>query len=184
MTSREHRAGPALVVVCLAGLMGIAACGAPTQSQSQNPTQSQTSSRQQSATSSSGTSAGTSAGAPAAALCAAVNDFQAAAANLTKLDASSGVDGVKAALRNLETAANDLANAAQSQFGPQVAALRQALSSLHTTIGSLSDQSSVSAKLGAITTSVSAVEQAASHIVDGARGSCPSVSATPLPTQS
>jgi hypothetical protein len=160
--------------------MGIAACGTPPQSQSQNPPQSQTSSRQQSATSSSGGSAGAS----AAALCAAVNDYQAAAANLTKLDASSGVDGVKAALRNLEVAANNLANAAQPQFGPQVAALREALSSLHTTINGLSDQSGVTAKLGAITTSVSAVEQAASHIVDSARGSCPSVSATPLPSQS
>jgi hypothetical protein len=55
-----------------------------------------------------------------AALCTAVADFRTATSQLTELDAVAvGLDGVKAALQNLDTAANELADAASAEFGPQ-----------------------------------------------------------------
>jgi hypothetical protein len=131
----------------------------------------------------SSTTTTSSAGADAA-LCAAATDFQTAANELVDLNAVAvGVDGVKAALENLRTAATDLANAAKAEFAPQVDALGQAVDSLRTTIGGLQDQAGLSAKLGAIATSVSGVERAAAPIVESARARCPSVPPAVLPTQ-
>jgi hypothetical protein len=109
-------------------------------------------------------------------LCSAAAQFQTAANALVSLDASRvGTDGVKNALQDLETAANNLIGAAQDQFGPQVAELEKALASLRGTIAGLTDQDSVSTNLGKITASVSIVEQAAKPIVDSVRTGCPSV---------
>jgi hypothetical protein len=120
-----------------------------------------------------------------AALCSAAVDFQTAANNLSNLDATKvGVDGVKAALQKLQTAGNNLAIAAKAQFGPDVGKLTTALRSLQNTVTSLIDQTSLSSKLGALTTSVSAVEQAAAPIMNAARAGCPSVPPTVLPSPS
>jgi hypothetical protein len=120
---------------------------------------------------------------PSAALCSAATEFRVAANNISSLDANAvGVEGVKAALQKLETTGKDLAAAAKAEFGPEVDDLATALGSLQSTITSLSDQASLSAKLGALTTSVSAVEQAAAPIMDSAEGDCPSVPPAVLPS--
>jgi hypothetical protein len=95
------------------------------------------------------------------------------------LDASKvGVQGVKATLQDLATAATNLADAAKDQFATQSADLRTALGSLQTTITGLTDQNSLSSKLGAITASVSGVEHAAQQIASSAKTTCPSVPPT------
>ncbi|WP_433505438.1 hypothetical protein ACQP04_02365 [Pseudonocardia halophobica] len=118
-------------------------------------------------------------------LCTAATEFQTAANAILQLDATKvGTEGVKAALQNLAAAGKKLANAAGSQFGPQVDALEQALGSLQTTIASIQDQATLSAKLGALTGSVAQVEAAAKPIVDSIRTGCPGVPpvATPPPS--
>ena len=101
------------------------------------------------------------------------------------LDATQvGVDGVKKALQDLGTAADNLTTAAAAQFGPQVADLKRAVASLRGTIAGLSDQDSVSTNLGKIAASVGVVEQAAQPIVDSVRTGCPSVPAVEVPPTS
>jgi hypothetical protein len=120
-----------------------------------------------------------------AALCSAAAEFQTAANAIVHLDATKvGTEGVKTALQNLQTAGRNLATAAKDQFGPQVNALEQSLASLQTTIAGLSDQASLSAKLGAVTASVSGVEQAAKPIMDSVRTGCTSVPPVETPPAS
>jgi hypothetical protein len=109
-------------------------------------------------------------------LCSAAAEFQAAANAIVTLDAAAvGVDGVKKALQDLETAASNLVDAGREQFGPQVAELERAVASLRGTISGLSDQDSVSTNLGKIAASIGVVEQAAKPIMDSVRTGCPSV---------
>jgi hypothetical protein len=118
-----------------------------------------------------------------AVLCDAAADFQSAANELVELDAAAvGLDGVKAALENLRTAAGDLANAAQAEFAPQVEELQQAVVVLGTTIEGLQEQTDLSSKFGAVAASISGVEQAAAPIVESARADCPSVPPVSLPS--
>jgi hypothetical protein len=120
-----------------------------------------------------------------ATLCAAATQFQTAANAIVHLDASKvGMDGVKAALQNLGSAGRNLANEAKEQFGPQVANLNQAIDTLQVTTAGLSDQNSLSAKLGALTASVSGVEQAAKPIMDSVRTGCTSVPPVETPPAS
>lgn len=123
--------------------------------------------------------------APSPALCSAAAEFQTAANAIVHLDATMvGTEGVKAALQNLQNAGRNLATAAKDQFGPQVADLNQALASLQTTIAGLSDQASLSAKLGAVSASVSGVEQAAKPIMDSVRTGCASLPPVETPPAS
>jgi hypothetical protein len=116
------------------------------------------------------------------ALCAAAAKFQTARNELVGLNATAvGLDGVKTALQNLGAAASGLADAAQAALAPQVAELRQSISALGSTITGLKNQADLSAKFGAIATSV-AVEQAAAPIMDNARTGCPGIPAASLPT--
>ena len=109
-------------------------------------------------------------------LCAAAAEYQQAANAIVTINATAvGTDGVKKALQDLETAANNLSAAAQEQFGPQVAELESAIASLRGTIAGLTDQDSLSANLGKIAASVSIVEQAAQPIVESVRTGCPSI---------
>jgi hypothetical protein len=85
---------------------------------------------------------------------------------------------VRAALQNLETAGRNLVTAAGAQFRPDVENLTTALGSLQDTITSLSDQNSLSSKLGALAASVSEVEVAAAPIVESVQAGCPSVPST------
>jgi hypothetical protein len=120
-----------------------------------------------------------------ATLCTAAAQFQTAANAIVDLDATKvGTEGVKAALQNLGSAGRNLADEAKEQFGPQVAELNQAIETLQVTTAGLSDQNSLSAKLGALTTSVSGVEQAAKPIMDSIRTGCPSVPPVATPTGS
>jgi hypothetical protein len=120
-----------------------------------------------------------------ATLCAAATEFQTAANAIVHLDASKvGTDGVKAALQNLGSAGRNLADDAKEQFGPQVANLNQAIDTLQVTTAGLSDQNSLSAKLGALTASVSGVEQAAKPIMDSVRTGCTSVPPAETPAAS
>ncbi|NMH97921.1 hypothetical protein [Pseudonocardia acidicola] len=120
-----------------------------------------------------------------AALCSAAAQFQTAANAIVTLDATKvGTDGVKAALQNLQTAGRNLVAAAKDQFGPQVAGVEQSLASLQTTIAGLSDQPSLSAKLGALISSVSDVEQAAEPIVASVRTGCTGVPVVETPPAS
>ena len=128
----------------------------------------------------------TSAAAPATyspELCSAATQFQTAANAIGQLDATkAGTDGVKAALQNLADTGRSLETAAEAQFGPQVAELKQSLASLQNTIAGISDQATLSAKLGALTASVAQVEAAAKPIVDSVRTGCtgiPPVQAPP-----
>ena len=93
-----------------------------------------------------------------------------------------GLDGVKAALQKLGTAATGLADAAQTTLAPQVAELRQAISALGTTVAGLQDQADLSSKIGAIATSLGAVERAAAPIVTGAKSGCPAIPTASLPS--
>jgi hypothetical protein len=114
------------------------------------------------------------------ALCAAAADFRTATNQLVVIDpAAVGVDGVKAALQNLGSAANELADAAAAEFGPQAQDLNEAISALGSTIEGVQDQADLSSKLGAIATSVGEVEQAAAPIVANAQTGCPSGSTPP-----
>ncbi len=88
---------------------------------------------------------------------------------------------MKAALQNVSAAGSDLADAAQSSFGPQVAALRQSVTALRSTVDGLQDQSDLASKFGALSASLSAVQQAAAPIVDSARGGCPAFPSASLP---
>jgi len=131
------------------------------------------------------TPAPTSAAPLSAELCSAAAEYQTAANALLTLNATQvGTDGVKKALQDLETAANNLATAAQEQFGPQVQELEKAIASLRGTIAGLSDQDSVSTNLGKIAASVGVVVQAAKPIMDSLRSGCPSVPAVELPPAS
>jgi len=115
-------------------------------------------------------------------LCAAAVEYQQAANAIVTINATAvGTDGVKKALQDLETAANNLSAAAQEQFGPQVAELESAIASLRGTIAGLSDQDSLSSNLGKIAASVSIVEQAAQPIVESVRTGCPSIPAVETP---
>ncbi len=114
-----------------------------------------------------------------AALCSAAAQFRAAAAAIGNVDATKvGVDGVKAALQNLQSAGRGLATSAGAQFGPDVDNLTTALGALQGTLASLTDQTSLSTKLGALTASVAAVEQAAAPILNSARAGCPATPST------
>jgi hypothetical protein len=118
-------------------------------------------------------------------LCSAATEFQTAANAIVTLDATAvGVDGVRKALQDLETAARNLKDAAQEQFGPQGAELERAVASLRGTIAGLSDQDSLSTNLGKIAASVGGVEQAAKPIVDSVRTGCPSVPPVETPLTS
>jgi len=113
-------------------------------------------------------------------LCSAVDEFRTATDQLVELDAAAvGLDGVKAALRELGTAASGVADAAAAEFGPQVDELEQAITALGTTIEGLQNQANLSSKLGAIATSVGGVEQAAAPMVDSAETGCPPSSTRP-----
>ena len=115
-------------------------------------------------------------------LCSAAAEYQTAANAIVTLNATHvGTDGVKKALQDLETAANNLGAAAKDQFGPQVAELERAIASLRGTIAGLSDQDSVSTNLGKIAASVGVVEQAAKPIMDAVRSGCPSVPTAEVP---
>ena len=118
-------------------------------------------------------------------LCSAAAEFQTAANAIVALDATAvGVDGVKRALQDLETAAINLTAAAQEQFGPQGGEIERAVASLRGTIAQLSDQDSLSTNLGKIAASVGGVEQAAKPIVDSVRTGCPSVPTVETPPTS
>ena len=118
-------------------------------------------------------------------LCSAAAEFQTAANAIVTLDATKvGADGVKEALQNLDTAANNLWAAAQDQFGPQGAELQRAVASLKGTIAGLTDQDSLSTNLGKIAASVAGVEQAAKPIMDSVRTGCPSVPPAEIPPAS
>ena len=116
------------------------------------------------------------------ALCSAAAEFQNSANALVSLDAKQvGIDGVQKALQDLQNAATRLGQAAQDQFGPQVAELQMAIASLRGTIAGLGDQDSLSTNLGKIATAVGAVEQAAKPIMDSVRTGCPSVPPASVP---
>jgi hypothetical protein len=120
-----------------------------------------------------------------ATLCAAASQFQTAANAIVHLDASKvGTEGVKTALQNLGSAGRNLADQAKEQFGPQVASLNEAVETLQATAAGLSDQASLSSKLGALTASVSGVEQAAKPIMDSVRTGCTSVPPVETPAAS
>lgn len=111
-------------------------------------------------------------------LCSEAALYQTAANDMAVVDVTTaGTDGVKKALLNLQTAANNLVAvaAAENQFGPQVAELEAASTSLNTTIEDVANQDDASLNGDTITASVSAVEQAAKPMVDSLRGGCPSV---------
>ena len=164
-----HRPSPIVVLLAAVGigLTGIVACSSGTSSPpATTPT-------------AASSAVPTSAAPTSAALCSAAADFRTATDAIGNLDANPvGVDGVKAALQNLETAGRNLVTAAGAQLRPDVENLTTALGSLQNTITSLSDQNSLSSKLGALAASVSEVEVAAAPIVESAQADCPSVPST------
>jgi hypothetical protein len=170
-----RRSSPILVLLAAAGigLTGISACSSGTSSPpATTPT-------------AASSAVPTSAAPTSAALCSAAADFRTATDAIGDLDANQvGVDGVRAALQNLETAGRNLVTAAGAQFRPDVENLTTALGSLQDTITSLSDQNSLSSKLGALAASVSEVEVAAAPIVESVQAGCPSdpsTGSTPSP---
>jgi hypothetical protein len=113
-------------------------------------------------------------------LCTAVAGFRTATNQLVEIDpVAVGLDGVKAALQNLGTAANELADAASAEFGAQAQDLEEAISALGSTLQGLQNQADLSSKLDEIATSVGEVQQAAAPIVESAQTGCPSTSTPP-----
>jgi hypothetical protein len=168
----SRRSPPVVVLLAAAGigLTGISACSDGTSSP---PTTTPT------APTAASSAVPTSAAATSAALCSAAADFRSATDAIGNLDANQvGVDGVRAALQNLETAGRNLVTAAGAQFRPDVENLTTALGSLRNTITSLRDQNSLSSRLGALAASVSEVEVAAVPIVESVQAGCPSVPST------
>jgi hypothetical protein len=111
-------------------------------------------------------------------LCSEAAEYQMAANTMATIDASTaGSDAVEKAVLDLQTATDNLiaVAAAENQFGPQLAELEKASTSLDATIEGLPSQDSVSANLGEIMPSVTAVEQAAKPIMDSLRPGCPPV---------
>jgi hypothetical protein len=120
-------------------------------------------------------------------LCAEAAEYQTAANAIAPLDVSTaGIDGVKPALLDLQTATDNLiaVASAENQFGPQVAELEAASASLDTTVAGLGGQNGAPADIGAVTASVSAVEQAAQPMMDSLRAGCPSVPPAAIPPTS
>ena len=174
----SRRSPPVVVLLAAAGigLTGISACSDGTSSPpATTPT----------AATAASSAVPTSAAPTSAALCSAAADFRSATGAIGNLDANQvGVDGVRAALQNLETAGRNLVTAAGAQFRPDVENLTTALGSLQDTITSLSDQNSLSSTLGALAASVSEVEVAAAPIVESVQAGCPSdpsTGSTPSP---
>jgi hypothetical protein len=101
-----------------------------------------------------------------------------AANTMVTIDASTaGSDAVEKAVLDLQTATDNLiaVAAAENQFSPQLAELEKASTSLDATLEGLPSQDAVSANLGEITPSVTAVEQAAKPIMNSLQSGCPSV---------
>jgi hypothetical protein len=120
-------------------------------------------------------------------LCSEAVTYQTAANDVLTLDVSkAGTEGVKQALLDLQTATNNLVAVAanEKQFGAQLPALDKASTSLDTTVEGLGSQADPSASLGEITSSVSAVDQAAKPIMDSLRAGCPSVPPAETPPAS
>ena len=114
---------------------------------------------------------------PSAALCSAAAEFNAAVAAIGNIDAAKvGIDGVKAALQNLQSAGRDLAGAAQAQFDEGTADHSARITAGHPRL--VTDQTSLSTKLGALAASVAAVQQAATPILNSARAGCPPTPST------
>jgi hypothetical protein len=114
-------------------------------------------------------------------LCSAAARFQAALDALVTLDVKNvGAEGVRKALQDVKTAADDLAVAARGQFGPQAAELESALASLQDAIAGLNSQDGLPAALGNIAAAVGGVERAAKPIVDSVRKGCPAVPSAEL----
>jgi hypothetical protein len=120
-------------------------------------------------------------------LCSEATTFQTAANDVATLDVSTaGTDGVKQALLDLQTATNNLIAVAanEKQFGAELPALEKAGTSLDATIEGLGSQADPSASLGEITSSVTAVDQAAKPMMDSLRAGCPSVPPAETPPAS
>jgi hypothetical protein len=120
-------------------------------------------------------------------LCSEAAEYQTAANTVVTLDATNaGTDDIKKAVLDLQTATNNLiaAAAAENQFGPQLGELEKASASLNSTITGLSSQDSPSTNLDKIAAPVSAVEQAATPIMDSVRTGCPSVPSAATPPTS
>jgi hypothetical protein len=120
-------------------------------------------------------------------LCSEATTFQTAANDVATLDVSTaGTDGVKQALLDLQTATNNLIAVAanEKQFGGELPALEKAGASLDATIEGLGGQADPSASLGEITSSVTAVDQAAKPMMDSLRAGCPSVPPAETPPAS
>jgi hypothetical protein len=168
----SRRSSPLVVLLVVAGI-GSAAISACSSGTSSPPATAPT------AATAAVSAAPTPAAPTSAALCSAAADFRTATDAIGDLDAEQvGVEGVRAALQNLETAGRNLVTAAGAQFRPDVENLTTALGSLQNTITSLSDQNSLSSKLGALAASVSEVEVAAAPIVESVQAGCPSVPPT------
>ena len=118
-------------------------------------------------------------------ICSAAAEFQTAANAIVTLDATAvGVDGVKKALQDLQTAASSLRTELFLSGSPQGEELERAIASLRGTIAGLTSQDSLSTNLGKIAASVAGVEQAAKPIVDSVRTGCPSVPSAEAPPAS
>jgi hypothetical protein len=111
-------------------------------------------------------------------LCSEAAEYQMAANTMATIDATTaGSDAVEKAVLDLQTATDNLiaVAAAENQFGPQLAELEKASTSLDATIEGLPSQDNVPTNLGEITPSVTAVEQAAKPIINSLQSGCPSV---------
>ena len=115
-----------------------------------------------------------------AALCTAAGQFQGALTNLSSLrGAGADAAAVKAALQHVSTTGGNLADAAQNQYPAQAADLRQAADSLKSTVTGLTDQSSLSANLGTVMSSLASVGLAAGGLLSPIKHSCPAPSPAP-----
>jgi hypothetical protein len=144
----------ALLMVCAA----VAGCGSSggTGGTSPSPTATATASASPSPTGS------------AAAFCAAADKLKTSVQSLTGLSTSSSLSDLQNALNNIETNLNDFAATGQSQFGPQIDAMKSALANLKSAItaaGASPNSSAVSAitaAAGGVLSAYTSLQQAVS----------------------
>jgi hypothetical protein len=117
-------------------------------------------------------SSATTASTPKPSYCAPLSDLEASVKALADIKVRQvGTNGLKAALKQVQSNAMATIKAVEGQFASQTAALKSSLNTLATTVKQLSQSPSL-AQLGQVKTQISAVSTAAKSLVSGISPKC------------
>jgi hypothetical protein len=143
--STHRRAGWARIPLALAGavaLVAVVACGSSSASTSSRP-----------------------------AYCSERTSLQKSVKGLTSLNPSAGVSGLEAQVNKVKISANNLANAAKSDFPGQSSALNSSITALENSARSLAGNPSA-ANIDAVAKDAAKVVTAARNLVDATNAKC------------